>query len=166
MKILALDQALKTTGYAIFDNKKPIEWGIFSIPANLSMEKRLLEIIQYINELYSIHEFSRLFLEDIQLQAGNVITYKHLAYVQATILLWCSFNNIEYQILAPSHWRKILGGNFGRKREEQKKHAIELIKDWYDIDVSSDEADAICIARAALQENKQSKVAFDDTKNF
>lgn len=163
MKVLALDQALKVTGYAIFDNGKSlIEHGAFPVSPQKAMHKRLLDILNHLNELYAQHEFEKIYFEDIQLQAGNVLTYKHLAYVQATIIMWCGFNNIDYEILAPSHWRKVLGGKFGRKREEQKQHAIDLIKQWYDIDVTSDEADAICLGRAGIQESQQNKVAFDE----
>ena len=93
-------------------------------------------------------------------QAGNVLTYKHLAYVQAAILMWCDFNQIPYEIYAASHWRKVLGGKFGRKREEQKQHALDLVKDYCGQEVTSDEADAICIGLAAIRERKENTVGF------
>jgi len=62
--------------------------------------------------------------------------------------------------MAPSHWRSILDYSFGRKREEQKKAAMNLVKEKCGLSVSSDEADAICIGLAYLQETSKNKSAF------
>lgn len=162
MKFLALDQSLSSTGWAIFDNKTLIAANLFTISKTAPMERRLLEIYKNLTDLYYEYEFEKIYFEDIQLQAGNALTYKHLAYAQAAIILWCGHMNMDWSISAPSHWRKVLGGNFGRKRADQKRHAIELVQDWYNVEVSSDIADAICIGRAALKENKKA-VAFDES---
>lgn len=153
MRYLALDQALKVTGWAIFENGKPLHYSTFSIKPSPSMEKRLLNVLAHLNWLYHDWEFEKIYFEDIQLQAGNALTYKHLAYVQAAIILWCGFNDIPYEMSAPSHWRKVLGGGFGRKREEQKQHAIDVIQEKLGKEVSSDEADALCIGYAAHVES-------------
>lgn len=162
MKILALDQALQTSGWAVFEGSTLIAADTFTISKTAPMDKRLLDMYKNLTDLYYKYEFEKICFEDIQLQAGNALTYKHLAYAQAAIILWCGHMNMDYEIYAPSHWRKILGGNFGRKRAEQKHHAIDLVDKWYSINVSSDIADAICIGKAAIQEMKQSKVAFNE----
>ena len=155
MITLALDQALQTSGYAIFKDSSLITADTFSVKKNSKMDLRLMELQKHLTELYHKYEFDKIYFEDIQLQAGNALTYKHLAFAQAAIILWCGNMNIDYEILSPSHWRKILGGNFGRKRAEQKRHAIELVENWYGVDVSSDVADAICLGKAAIQENQK-----------
>lgn len=163
MLVLALDQALQTSGWALFKNNKLMKADIFTVSKTASMDRRLMELQKHLTELYHEYEFEKLYFEDIQLQAGNALTFKHLAYAQAAIILWCGNMGIDYEILAPSHWRKILGGNFGRKRAEQKRHAIELVQKWYGVEVSSDVADAICLGRAGIQESQEKKVAFDET---
>lgn len=162
MKFLALDQSLSCTGWAVFEDNRLIAADIFSVSKTAPMDRRLLEIYKNLTDLYHEYEFEKIYFEDIQLQAGNALTYKHLAYAQAAIILWCGHMNMDWSMSAPSHWRKILGGNFGRKRAEQKRHAIDLVEEWYNIDVPSDIADAICIGRAAIQENRKKRVAFDD----
>lgn len=152
--ILSLDQALVTTGWAIFDKKKLIAYDSFTINGKDSIEKRLGFIFQKLTELYNKYKFDYLVFEDIQ-QQQNPSTYKKLAYVQAIILFWCFYNQINFTVLSPSQWRKNLGGNFGRKREEQKQKAINLVKQYYNIDVNSDIADAICIGKAYLDSYKQ-----------
>lgn len=163
MKFLALDQALGTSGWAVFDNKTLIAADTFSVSKTVPMDRRLLEIYKNLTDLYHEYEFEKIYFEDIQLQVGNALTYKHLAYAQAAIILWCGHMNMDWSMSAPSHWRKVLGGGFGRKRAEQKRYAIQLVQKWYNIEVSSDIADAICIGRAAIQESREKKVAFDET---
>ena len=163
MKFLALDQALGVSGWAVFDDKILIAADTFSVSKTAPMDRRLLEIYKNLTDLYHEYEFEKIYFEDIQLQAGNALTYKHLAYAQAAIILWCGHMNMDWSMSAPSHWRKVLGGGFGRKRAEQKRYAIQLVQKWYNIEVLSDIADAICIGRAAIQENREKKVAFDET---
>lgn len=163
MKFLALDQALGTSGWAVFDDKTLIAADTFSVSKTAPMDRRLLEIYKNLTDLYHEYEFEKIYFEDIQLQAGNALTYKHLAYAQAAIILWCGHMSMDWSMSAPSHWRKTLGGNFGRKRAEQKRYAIQLVQKWYNIEVPSDIADAICIGRAAIQESREKKVAFDES---
>lgn len=162
-KIISLDQSLSCTGWAVFDDKTLIAADTFSVSKTAPMDRRLLEIYKNLTDLYHEYEFEKIYFEDIQLQAGNALTYKHLAYAQAAIILWCGHMNMDWSISAPSHWRKVLGGGFGRKRAEQKRYAIQLVQKWYNIEVSSDIADAICIGRAAIQESREKKVAFDES---
>lgn len=161
---LGLDNALQTTGYSVYNDDKLIAYDTFTIPAYKSIEIRLGEIWTHLNNLYQKYEFEHIFFEDIQQQKGNVQTFKKLAYVQAAILLWCYFNDIKYDILSPSHWRSILKDNykisFGRSRKEQKQKAQELVRQLYQIEVTEDEADAICLAAAALKEKNNNKSAF------
>ena len=163
MKFLALDQSLSCTGWAVFDGKTLIAADTFSVSKTAPMDRRLLEIYKNLTDLYHEYEFEKIYFEDIQLQAGNALTYKHLAYAQATIILWCGHMNMDWSMSAPSHWRKVVGGGFGRKRAEQKRYAIQLVQKWYNAEVSSDMADAICIGRAAIQESREKKVAFDES---
>lgn len=163
MKFLALDQALGTSGWAVFDDKTLIAADTFSVSKTAPMDRRLLEIYKNLTDLYHEYEFEKIYFEDIQLQAGNALTYKHLAYAQAAIILWCGHMDMDWSMSAPSHWRKVLGGGFGRKRAEQKRYAIQLVQKWYNIEVPSDIADAICIGRAAIQESREKKVAFDES---
>ena len=164
MKYLALDQALQTTGWALFNNSKLQKFGKFTIPANKPIEQRLGQYYwKELNELYAEYEFEELFIEDIQYQ-NNAETYKKLAYVQCCILLWAYFKEIKVKILSPSHWRSLIKDEykipFGRARQEQKEKAVNFVNNHYNVLASSDEADAICIGCAGLIEQGQNKSAF------
>jgi Holliday junction resolvasome RuvABC endonuclease subunit len=161
--ILALDQALKITGWSLYKDSKLIDVGNFSISANLPIERRLTLLWHKLNELYAEYEFNTLAFEDIQLQ-GNAETYKKLAYVQASIILWCYNQNIEFHILSPSHWRSVIkkhcGISFGRSRKEQKKTAQDFVNNKFNMQLSEDEADSVCIGYAYFLEKDNNKGAF------
>lgn len=155
---LALDQAMKTTGWAIFTEEGELyDCGTFTIPADEEIGKRLTSFYAELERIGNDNPITitDIFFEDIQLQMGNVKTYQRLAMIQAMIYCYCNLHGKNYKVLAPSHWRKILGGSWGRKREEQKQHAISFVKEKYGKDVSSDIADAICLGVAAIQEKSE-----------
>lgn len=164
MRLLALDQASRVTGVAIFDDDKLIKYGTFEIKSNQELGKRLTQFLENLDKLYAAYHFDAVAYEDIQLQMGNVETYKKLAYIQAMILFWCEKNEKKLYCLSPSHWRKVLkekyGMSWGRKRVEQKQTAIDFIQEHYEKEVDSDTADAICIGCAANIEVNKNESAF------
>ena len=164
MRLLALDQASRVTGIAIFDDDKLVKYGTFEIKSNQELGKRLTQFLENLDKLYAAYHFDAIAYEDIQLQMGNVETYRKLAYVQAMILFWCEKYEKNLYCLSPSHWRKILkdkyGMSWGRKRAEQKQTAIDFIQEHYKKEVDSDTADAICIGCAANIEINKTKSAF------
>ncbi len=163
MNYLALDQALQTTGYAIFEDNKLIKWGTFSTTASDPIEERLFAIQYQITLLNWDYKIDYIFFEDTQKQV-NLDTYKRLCYVQSAIMLFCQQQKIKYSVLSPSHWRKVLKDkykiNWGRKREEQKQAALEWVRQEYDGNFTTDSADAICIGRAGILEYNKNKSAF------
>ena len=164
MIFLALDQALQTTGYAIFEDNELIKWGTFSTTPPLPIEERLYTIQQELTKLDQYYNIGHVFFEDTQKQA-NLDTYKRLCYVQSVIMVWCrNRGGIKYTILSPSHWRKLLKDkykiNWGRKREEQKQAALKWVRQEYEGKFTTDSADAICIGRAGLLELNQNRSAF------
>lgn len=164
MRLLALDQASRVTGVAIFDDDKLIKYGTFEIKSNQELGKRLTQFLENLDKLYAAYHFDAVAYEDIQLQMGNVETYKKLAYIQAMILFWCEKYEKNLYCLSPSHWRKILkdkyGMSWGRKRAEQKQTAIDFIQEHYEKEVDSDTADAICIGCAVNIEINKTESAF------
>lgn len=151
MRYLGLDQALQTSGWAVFEDDKLIAQDSFTTSSKNTIGNRLWQLFEHLTSLYEEYNFQMVFFEDIQNQQ-SIATYCKLAYVQAIVLLWCTCNNVEYNLLAPSHWRKIIGGNFGNRREAQKAYAIQKVKELYGITVGSDAADAILIGKAGYDE--------------
>lgn len=157
--MLSLDQALQTSGYCIWEDNKPINWGIFKTTNTAPIDERLSQVWTYLDTLSEKYDFSLVAFEDCQ-QQQNVQTYHKLSMVKAIILLWCNMNNKTYIIYSPSSWRSACGGSYGRKREEQKQTAINKVKEWYGIEANSDTCDAINIGRAAIIDLGRNQSAF------
>lgn len=155
---------MKTTGYVILDDNKLIESGEWTVDDHSSIENRLINFQEQVEKKYKKFNCNCIAFEDIQLQLGNVDTFKKLAYCQAMILDYCGKNKIPYTILAPSHWRKVIkenfGISFGRKRQEQKDIALAFAENHANTKMSSDSADAYCLALAATIEQNKNKSAF------
>lgn len=162
-RTMALDQASRTTGWAIYDNKNLIANGHFSIPANKTMQQRLISFIDHLNDLITKYNIEKIYYEGIQYQ-NNIETYKKLAYIQALIIYNTAYNKIPILELSPSHWRSIIkdkhGIKFGRSRTEQKQQAQNFVKNFFNMKVTEDEADAICLGYAGILEDEKNKSAF------
>lgn len=161
-RTLALDQASRVTGWAIYDNKNLVTSGHFSIAANKTMGQRLDTFCFKLMDLINKYNVEKVYYEGIQYQ-NNIETYKKLAMIQAMVIYAC-YNEVECAELTPSHWRSIIkdkhGVKFGRSRTEQKQKAQEFVKEHFNIDATEDEADAICLGYAGILEDEKNKSAF------
>lgn len=82
-KLLALDQASITTGYAVFHDDKLVDFGKF-VAKQDDIGERLHYIRETVNQLIVDYDINEIAFEDIQLQknvANNVKTFKVLAEV-------------------------------------------------------------------------------------
>lgn len=163
MIYLALDQSSRTTGWAIFEDKKVTNYGQFSVKSNKSIQERLDDFVTEFEILITTFNPDKIFYEGIQYQS-NAETYKKLAYIQAMIIFCTNVLNIEIKELTPSHWRSILREeykwNFGRSRKDQKMNARKFVNSYFNIIASEDTCDAICLGFAGILEEEKNKSAF------
>lgn len=146
MKILALDQASRTSGFSVFNGNELVTSGKFTFEDS-DMGLRLKKIRQKVESLIDEHSPSILVLEDIQLQkavGNNVVTYKVLAQVIGVLTELAAEKGIRYELVHSSTWKSHLGIG-GRTRPEQKKNAQLYVEKTYGLKVSQDQSDAICI---------------------
>ena len=156
--ILGLDNALRTSGVALVSQSsgKTLELTEIKTNAGDLIHKRLAYIYQQLQQLLkSDTPFDYVVFEDSQYQ-NNADTYKRLNMVQGVIYLFCAHKRIPYTLLSPSAWRKVIhdtyGVSFGRKRKEQKEAAIKFATEYSKTqDITSDQADALCIALAGRE---------------
>lgn len=165
IKYLCLDNALATTGWAIYEDKNLLKWNKFNTKAIDSIEIRLAKIYDFLGKMLNKYNFDILIFEDCQSQSNrNIQTYHKLSMVKAIILYWCAVNHKDYSILSPSHWRSILkekrGVTFGRNRIQQKAAAKDFVKKEFNIDATEDECDAICLGLAGIIEKDNNRSAF------
>ena len=119
MKLLALDQASRTSGYAIFDDGKLIDFGTFTYDDD-DIGIRLHKIRNKVAKLISDNDIEWVVFEDIQLQgnvANNVQTFKTLAEVFGVIYELVTALNLKHDTVLSSSWKSTLGIK-GRTRPE------------------------------------------------
>lgn len=149
-RIIAFDQSSHTTGYAVFDNNKPVIISHFDI-SDSNFGIRLKKIRQKIIELINEYQPDEVIFEDIQLQDINgnreagIKTFKMLAQVQGVIIELMEELKYKYQFIYPITWKATIKiANKGRAQE--KKAAQTWVRAMYGLDCTEDEADAACIA--------------------
>lgn len=155
MKLLALDQASHTTGYAIFQDGTPIVISHFEAQGE-DLGKRLEQIRNKIIELVQQYNIDTVAFEDIQLQdvKGNkevgIKTFKMLAEVFGVVHELVNELDVDYYIIPPIVWKatfKIAG----KGRTAEKKMAQRWVIDNYGLRCTEDEADAACLGTHVIK---------------
>lgn len=153
MKILALDQASRTSGYAIFENGNLIDYGTFTLTQD-DVGQRLVKLKEQVIKLIEDNNIDKVLFEDIQYQGGaGITTYKVLAEVFGVLQEILTEIQKPYEIIYSSTWKSVLGIK-GKARAEQKRNAMTYVLNTFNKKVSSDAADAICIGASYFKENE------------
>ena len=143
MRTLVFDQA-KHCGWALFEENELIEYGVEKFGDDkTTYENILLPAFQFVGKALTETRAENAVIESIQYQS-NMSTYRKLAMLQGVFVYAFLEQDIPYQIIESSKWKSLCGIK-GRKRQEQKENAILFVKNKFNIDVTSDEADAICM---------------------
>ena len=97
-RLLALDQASKVTGWAIFEDGELKSYGKISLD-DPNTDTRLVQLRQSIQTLVADYNIDEVIFEDIQQQnnvANNVQTFKVLAEVYGVVSELLQENHIFY----------------------------------------------------------------------
>lgn len=154
-RLLALDQASKVTGWAIFEDGELKSYGKISLD-DPNTDIRLVQLRQGIQTLVADYNIDEVIFEDIQQQnnvANNVQTFKVLAEVYGVVSELLQEIQIPHSTVLAASWKSTLGIK-GRTRTEQKKNAQLYVEQNYGIHVIQDIADAVCIGTHHIKKNK------------
>ena len=163
-RTIGLDQATHITGYSIFDGGDLIYAGIFE--TNESNEiQRDIEIKNWLIQLIQNWKPDIIAIEGIQLQQFNnkmigITTYQTLARLQGILMMVCSEQKVDYTIVPPATWRSYCQVK-GRTRADKKRSMQTKVKEWFDITVSDDVADAIGIGKYTSDKHKKKVEVFN-----
>lgn len=149
MKILALDQATKTSGYSLWKNNKLVDYGIFesNIKANVPLD-RMLKMTDLIEEFILKVSPDFVVIEGVQFRK-NYNTYMQLCQMQGLLFEVFHKLKIPFKVIQATSWKSFCGIT-GKKREEQKANTIAYVKEQFKINATEDEADAIGIGVWAI----------------
>lgn len=154
-KLLALDQASRVTGYAVFDNNELLTFGKITASQD-DIGDRLYYLRKQIIKLIDDYDIEEVVFEDIQYQANkinNIQTFKILAEVFGVLHeLFTEIKIPQTHVLA-SVWKSTLNIK-GADRTAQKKNAQAWVKNTYNLTPTQDECDAICIGAHYIKNNK------------
>lgn len=152
-RILALDAATNTTGYAIYDDKQLVYYGVYKTNSMLETTARINQVKQWLITLIDEIEPDFVGIENVQLQNfGNstsfqVELYRVLCNLQGVLVDTLYEKAIDHDLAYATEWRSYCGINEGKGRENKKKAAQDKVHLWYGLDCTQDEADAICIGK-------------------
>lgn len=146
MKLIAFDQSTTATGWCVMemDSSDIIGYGVIR-PIGQTNE-RIRETVKKCIHLVDKSEVTFVYIEGIQIQK-NPVVYEILAKLQGTLEICLEEKGYFVNVVKASEWRKRVGIK-NRKREEVKAEAISMVKEFYEIEPSEDECEAILFARA------------------
>lgn len=149
MKILALDQATKTTGYSVWNDDTLLKHGVIEVGNNkFDTITRMIELQKKIEEILISEEINSVAIEGVQYQQNQKV-YSTLSQLQGVLFSLFFFQKKPFFIIEPSSWKSFAQIK-SRKRKEQKLEAIKIVKERYMEDVTEDEADAILLGSYAV----------------
>lgn len=151
-KTISLDTSTSETGYAVFINGKYIRSGVLNPEKNLAgqnkMDDMCRKIISFLNQ-----ELPDIVIIERMSVGRNVKTARMLAEIIGVVYGWCLAQELVFfQDLTPSQWRSALGLQGKGKRDELKRESINYVNQQGIPVVSDNEADAICIGLAYINQ--------------
>lgn len=153
-RILALDQASHITGYSVFDGNQLATYGTFVVEDE-DEGKRFHEIRIWLISMINNWKPDIVGIEGIQFQQNmGVTTFQTLARLQGILMDLCIELNIPYIICPTNTWRAHCGVK-GKTRADRKKSMQLLVKEWYDVSVNDDIADAVGIGKYVSDTHKK-----------
>lgn len=164
MFFISFDASTKSTGYAVYNDKKLIEYGLIRSSLKDSYD-RIEEIYNGCKDIFEKYSAAYVFIEDVPLSSAvNKRVAEKLLLLQGTIYSLCIQYDCGFIQMEPQKWRSLAGVKPEKNRREfQKSAAIELVNSiyntnykWIDKDYDektgdSDVCEAILIGMAGIK---------------
>lgn len=153
MKTLAIDPSTKSSGIAIFEDDKLIEYKCLTASSN-NLFKRIHKICDELEKILENNtDINVVYMEDVlpdDVKNNNKV-YKALMYLQGFICDILNSFGLTPVFIFPNEWRAQCGIHTGRgvMRESLKPKDMAFVKSQFGLDVNDDIADAICIGYVA-----------------
>lgn len=156
-RVLALDQATHVSGWALFSDDHLIRYGTFETQEKDEI-KRDIQIKNWLISMIENWQPDFIALEGIQYEEKfGAVTYAKLARLQGILMCAIDELGISYTVCHTATWRNYCDIK-GKTRTDKKRSMQLKIKEWYDVTVSDDCADAIGIGHYAITQSKKPKI--------
>ena len=165
MKILSIDASTKSSGWAVFEDSKLIDYGCIT-SASTDLFKRIHVMTDSIQEIMKKHNINKICLEEVRPEEignrSNLATHKALMYLQGAIAMMIhdNFSKTTIEYLYPSEWRKCCKIKTGRGvvRETVKQRDIRFVEETFGLKVNDDIADAIGMGYAFFHPSSEEEM--------
>ena len=150
-KLISLDTSSSKSGYAIFENAVYKKSGVINLDTyeckkkyKGNSDKRIKDMCLAIIELLKEERPDIIVIEKLNV-GRNMISVRTLSKIIGAAYCYSILNDCFYYEIQATQWRSKLGMQSSkRKRDEYKALAVKFIKNNLNLDVTDDEADAIC----------------------
>lgn len=151
-RVLALDNATKITGYAVYENGKLLHYGIKEVDESTAQNLRIAYMKQWFASMLTVWEIDSVGLENVQYQ-GNPQTLITLSKLLGVLETTSLEYNIEPYIVSSQTWKSFCKVK-GKNRQQDKQKAQARVKELHGIVVSQDAADAICLGEYVVTQDR------------
>ena len=149
-RTLALDQATHISGWSVYDGTELTKYGTFETTTQ-DEASRIHEVNMWLVSMVQNWNPDLIAIEGIQLEPHmGVTTFQTLARLQGVLIENCVQLKVPFKICHTNTWRAHCGVK-GKTRTDKKRSIQMLVKQWFDITVSEDCADAIGIGKFAAE---------------
>jgi Holliday junction resolvasome RuvABC endonuclease subunit len=163
-KTLGLDMSSNKSGYALFDDKNLITYGLWEPKDKMEWRDRVIYMGEQLDDFLKHNEVNQVYCEDVPLMMKNPQTLKMLSALQGVLMGVCVANNVKVTFISVSTWRSALGlfdkTQKGKERDEMKQKSIEMANRIFGLDLvykspssrfnQDDEADSILVAYSQI----------------
>ena len=150
-RICGIDASSNKTGIALFEDSKYIEHTLIDLHKIKDIDKRIPMMIDEICKyIYKVRP-DKIIMEET-VMSSNASTLKKLSYLAGGIMFYAYRKGIEFELVIPSAWRRMVGLEQSPKvqRAALKLESMQAVKMEYGLDVPDDVSDAILIARSGF----------------
>lgn len=153
-RVLAIDQSSRANGYSVFDDTELVTYGVYECTKDTPLE-RIVDISEWLINMIHLWKPDEVGFEETQYNSRtNHNVFKLLSQVMGACMLTAAREETNVRTVLIATWRHHCGVK-GRSRVDQKRSAQFLVKEWYDISVTDDESDAICLGKYFSETYKQ-----------
>lgn len=154
IKILALDTSTRSTGWSVFNNEHYSKSGLINlIKSPLPAPDRIELMGRTILELLNKEKPDVIICEQVSV-SRNMKTVRELCRILDICYSYTLSNKCRFYELTPAEWRGAIGmQRRAGDRYTYKQMAIKFAQEVFGIkDPKDDEADAVCIGAAYINE--------------
>ena len=165
IRLLALDNATKITGFAVYEGGRLIHYGVKEMSKNNDIIARMAEMKQWLTAVIQKWNIDELALEDVYAQSAGYGNAGPQTMIKLAKLLGV-LEVAGYELLkgvvgvhSVNAWRSYCKVKT-QPRNVAKESAQKFVKDKFEVVVSFDAADAICLGYYAWANRKRNQLEF------